>query len=105
MSRDCSKSFFRRSGNVYILYSNTNTEESILSRSSKTNNHQPRAPSTACYARENSTAMALPRESPRDCARGALPAATNADHENCAESISKMWIKNMAHLTIPCRFS
>lgn len=29
MSRDCSKSFFRRSGNVYILYSNTNTEESI----------------------------------------------------------------------------
>lgn len=29
MSRDCYKSFLRRSGNVYILYNNKNTEENI----------------------------------------------------------------------------
>lgn len=29
MSRDCYKSFLGRSGNVYILYNNKNTEENI----------------------------------------------------------------------------
>lgn len=105
MSRDRYKGFLGTSGNVYVLCSNRNTEESIYHAAVRAK--PPISCTFRCLPRKEAqlTAEQASGARPATALPRALLSATTADGENCAERISNARIKNVAHFTIPCQLS